>query len=237
METKKNKKADVSRKSVLYFQIGLILVLVLVWQALEWKAYNQEFSDLEYGDIYEIAEVDVPVTIVKPELPEIPKEVVEVPEVIDNDIDIPETLIASTEPGEDNVVDVKDIVVVDTDEVDDYLIIAVEEVPVFPGCEGLGSNDERIKCMSGKIQKLIGRKFDTSIGIDLGLSGVHKIYVNFKIQSDGTVNVIGARGPHPLLENEAIRVVKALPEMQPGRQQGKPVGVLYTLPISFKIQD
>lgn len=239
METKKNKNADVSRKSILYFQIGLILILLIVWQALEWKAYNQEFNDPDYSDPFEISEVDVPITVVKEfEVPEIPKEIVKEPEVIDDNKDIKETLIASTESWEEKPVDVKDIIVVDTEEpVDDYLIMAVEEVPVFPGCEGLGTNDERLKCMNGKIQKLVGRTFDTSIGVDLGLTGVHKIYVNFKIQPDGTIKVLGARGPHPLLENEAIRVVKALPEMQPGRQQGRPVGVLYTLPITFRIQN
>ena len=239
METKKNKSADVSRKSILYFQIGLILVLFFVWQALEWKAYNQEPGVDAINDPDLFTEIDVPITVLKePELPEIPKEVVEAPEVIDNDEPVKETLIASTESWEGKEVPVEDIVVVDPEEpVDDYSIMAVEEVPVFPGCENLSSNNERMKCMSGKIQKIVGRKFDISLGSELGLSGVHKIYVNFKIQPDGTVKVLGARGPHPLLEEEAIRVVRTLPEMQPGKQQGRPVGVLYMLPITFRIQN
>lgn len=239
METKKNKNADVSRKSIFYLQIGLILVLFLVWLALEWKAYNQEVKAPELSELNEFSEPEVPVTIVQePEPPKIPQEVVKEPEVIEDDEDVPETLIASSEAWNEEPVDVKDIVVVDKEEpVDDFLLVAVEEVPVFPGCEGLSSNDERVECMNGKIQKLIGRKFDTSVGSELGLSGVHRMYVNFKIQADGSVLVLGARGPHPLLEKEAIRVVKALPEMQPGKQQGKPVGVLYTLPITFRVQD
>jgi protein TonB len=43
------------------------------------------------------------------------------------------------------------------------------------------------------------------------------------------------RGVHPLLEAEAIRVVSALPDFVPGRMQGKPVNVEYTLPILFKL--
>ena len=239
METKKNKNADVSRKSVLYFQIGLILVLFFVWQALEWKAYNQEPAGDDVINYDLFTETDVPITILEESLPpELPKEIVKIPEVIEDHEPIQETLIASTESWEGKEVAVKDIVVVDEEEpVDDYSIMAVEEVPVFPGCEKLNSNNERMKCMSGKIHEIVGRRFDTSIGADLGLSGIHKIYVNFKIQPDGSVQVLGARGPHPVLENEAVRVVKTLPEMQPGRQQGKPVGVLYMLPITFRIQN
>lgn len=239
METKKNKNADVSRKSIFHFQIGLILVLLLVWLVLEWKAYNQEVATPDLKGLYEFSEPDVPVTMVKESEPlKIPQEVEQEPEVIDDDMDVPETLIASTENWDNEPVDVEDVVVVDKEEpVEDFLLLAVEEVPVFPGCEGLASNDERISCMNGKIQKVIGRKFDTSVGAELGLSGVHRIFVNFKIQADGTVQVLGARGPHPILEKEAIRVVKALPDMQPGKQQGKPVGVLYSLPITFRVQD
>lgn len=238
METKKSKNADVSGESIFYFQIGLILVLFFVWQALEWKAYNQEPL---VGGVYNpdiLTEVDVPVTILpEPELIDIPKEIVKEPEVIDNDESVEETFIASTE-SEDEVVPVKDILYVEPEEpVDDYSIMAVEEVPVFPGCEKMSSNKERMECMSGKIRKIVGREFDLSLGSELGLSGVHKIYVNFKILPNGNVEVLGARGPHPLLEEEAIRVVKTLPEMQPGKQQGKPVGVLYMLPITFKIQN
>ena len=35
---------------------------------------------------------------------------------------------------------------------------------------------------------------------------------------------------------EAVRVVKSLPRFNPGRQQGKPVSVWFTLPIRFQIQ-
>ncbi|HBO29337.1 MAG TPA: energy transducer TonB, partial [Leeuwenhoekiella sp.] len=47
----------------------------------------------------------------------------------------------------------------------------------------------------------------------------------------------GSRGPHPRLEQEAARVIKLLPQMTPGMQRGKAVGVLYSLPIVFQVQD
>ncbi|MGA9324525.1 MAG: energy transducer TonB, partial [Salegentibacter sp.] len=36
---------------------------------------------------------------------------------------------------------------------------------------------------------------------------------------------------------EAARVINSLPKMQPGKQRGKPVGVMYSLPIIFQVQD
>jgi protein TonB len=47
---------------------------------------------------------------------------------------------------------------------------------------------------------------------------------------------VRARAPHPRLEKEAVEVVQSLPNMTPGKQRGKPVGVLYSLPIVFDIQ-
>jgi len=40
---------------------------------------------------------------------------------------------------------------------------------------------------------------------------------------------------HPLLDAEAIRVVELMPKWIPGKQNGKPVKVYYTLPINFKL--
>ena len=46
---------------------------------------------------------------------------------------------------------------------------------------------------------------------------------------------IRARGPHIRLEKEAVRVVDLLPQMTPGKQRTKPVGVSYTLPITLVV--
>ena len=72
---------------------------------------------------------------------------------------------------------------------------------------------------------------------DLGLSGKQRIFVQFKINKGGNVVDVRARAPHPRLEREAVEVVKSLPKMTPGKQRGKPVGVLYSLPILFQVQD
>ena len=118
----------------------------------------------------------------------------------------------------------------------DVPFAVIEEVPVFPGCEALETNEERKACMSEKINGFVSQHFNSSLGNQLGLNpGISRIYVQFKIAKDGAVEVLGARAPHPELEEEARRVVSLLPQMTPGRQKGEEVAVLYSLPITFRI--
>lgn len=111
-----------------------------------------------------------------------------------------------------------------------------ERVPVYPGCELLISNSAQKKCMSEKISEFIKRELNTNIASGTDLLGRQRIHVFFKIDKTGKVTDVRARGPHQDLEKEAIRVIKSLPQMEPGTQRGKAVNVPYALPIVFMIQ-
>lgn len=91
--------------------------------------------------------------------------------------------------------------------------------------------------MSEKITKLIQRKFDTGLGGVLGLSGKQVIRTQFKIDKTGHVIDVKVRGTHPSLEKEAKRVINIIPEMKPGKQGNNNVGVIYSLPIIFEVQN
>lgn len=237
MENKKNRKADLSRRSILFFQIGMILILFLAWQAIEWKSYERENFETAVIGIEQFEEEDVPIVVMPEQTPPPPVEIIDEIEVAEDEAEVEETPVESTEAPEE-IAEIDDIrEIEEPEEIEDVGYAFVEEVPVFPGCEGLSSNEERKQCMSDKIKQFVNREFDISLGEELGLSGINKIYVQFRIETDGSVTVIGARGPHPRLEEEAIRVAKSLPEMQPGRQQGKAVGVIYSLPITFRVQN
>jgi len=110
-------------------------------------------------------------------------------------------------------------------------------VPIYPGCESMKNNDQRKKCMSEKIDEFVRKKFNADLGSQLGLTGINRVIVQFKIDKNGNVTDVRSRAPHPRLEQEAARVINALPKMQPGKQRGKPVGVMYSLPIVFQVQD
>lgn len=111
---------------------------------------------------------------------------------------------------------------------------AIEKVPVFPGCSG-ADNEEMKKCMSQKIAEFVNSNFNIGLGKELNLKGRQRIAVQFKIDKTGRITDVRARAPKPELEAEAVRVVKLLPQMQPGEQKGEKVGVLYSLPIVFEV--
>jgi len=159
-------------------------------------------------------------------------------EVVEDDVEIEETVIESTETSqEEEIVEVEEVSFEEEEVIEDVPFAVIENVPVYPGCEGEKGNDAKKKCMSEKISQFVNRKFNTELGSELGLSGINRIYVRFKIDQKGNIVDIGSRGPHPRLEQEAARVIKLLPQMTPGMQRGKAVGVLYSLPIVFQVQD
>lgn len=64
-----------------------------------------------------------------------------------------------------------------------------------------------------------------------------KVIVSFVIEKDGSVsNIKALKSPHSSLTEEVVRLVKAMPNWNPGTMSGKPVRVKYTLPLSFKLQ-
>ena len=112
----------------------------------------------------------------------------------------------------------------------------IERVPIYPGCETFFTNKDFKKCMNNSIAKHIVTKFRTRLANQVGLSGRLKISVNFKIDSAGLVTDIKAKGPHPDLEAEAIRLISLLPQIQPGTLRGEQVTIPFSLPIIFQVE-
>ncbi|MCB7482300.1 M56 family metallopeptidase [Christiangramia sediminis] len=112
----------------------------------------------------------------------------------------------------------------------------IEKVPAFPECDQW-VDDARKNCTSSEISKFVNENFDTSLGKQLGLTGVNRVIVQFRIDETGSIVDIKARAPHPELEEEAKRVVGSMPDMIPGEQNGRPVSVMYSLPIAFQVSE
>ncbi|WP_163714284.1 energy transducer TonB [Mangrovibacterium lignilyticum] len=69
---------------------------------------------------------------------------------------------------------------------------------------------------------------------EAGLSG--EVFVSFVVDKDGQVgNARIVRSVHPVLDQEALRIVRLLPKWEPGRKEGVPVNVAYTIPILFSL--
>lgn len=122
---------------------------------------------------------------------------------------------------------------VDPELVMDVPFTAVDQVPIMPGCEDVANQK---KCTSTKIKEIFESNFNTSLASNIGLSGLYRIYVRFKIDLIGNVVQVEARAPHPKLEEEALRVVRKFPTMIAGEQKGEKVNVLYSLPIVFEVE-
>ncbi|MBD0824835.1 MULTISPECIES: energy transducer TonB [Aestuariibaculum] len=241
MEPKKNPKANVGRNSSLYFAIGLALLLFLTNLAINYKTYDDKEIEIGMVAMEQEIEEEIPLTnqLATPPPPPPPPAAPEVIEVVEDEVEVEETVIESTEvTQETEIVEVAEVEVADAVEEDIEVPFAViENVPVFPGCEKEKTNQAKKECMSKKITQFVGRNFNTDLASDLGLSGRQRINVIFKIDKTGNVTGIRARAPHPGLEKEATRVIGKLPKMEPGKQRGKAVTVPYSLPIVFQVQD
>ncbi|RKE92228.1 energy transducer TonB [Ichthyenterobacterium magnum] len=240
MELKKNPNMDIGRNSSLYFAIGLNLMLLFTWQMLEYKTYNKKEVALETLNINKIIEDDIPIVNFEAPPPPPPSPVVVQTIVIVEDLeDVEETIIESSETGQDEAIEeyIAKVEEVEVEEVEEYVEIpfaALESVPIFPGCEG-GTKTEVKKCFQQKIQEHVAKNFNyPESALEMGIYG--KVYVLFLIDSNGVVSRIKSRGPDKVLEKEAERIIKLLPKMIPGKQRGKPVNVPYSIPINFQIK-
>jgi len=238
MESKKNLKADVSRNGSIYFAVGLALMLFLTYNTINYKTYDKSLIDIGKLDLDAELDEEIPLIdqLTPPPPPPPPPAAPEVIEIVEDEEEIEETVIESTETDQDEEIEVEEIEVEEVYEDVEVPFSVIENVPEYPGCEK-GSNTEKRKCMSAKIAKFVQRKFNTDLAGDLGLSGRQRINVIFKIDKNGNVTGVRSRAPHPRLEKEAARVINLLPKMKPGRQRGKAVIVPYSLPITFQVQD
>ncbi|BAO55146.1 energy transducer TonB [Nonlabens marinus] len=117
-----------------------------------------------------------------------------------------------------------------------YNLLAVSEVPLFPGCSESLDKDERISCLNEKMARYVQRKFDTALANEVQGKDLVTITVVFTIGTDGSPKDIQVRAPNAALEKEARRLISGLPKMKPGKYNGAAVNTTYALPIRFRIQ-
>ncbi|RUA12661.1 MAG: hypothetical protein DSY82_00655, partial [Flavobacteriia bacterium] len=110
----------------------------------------------------------------------------------------------------------------------------IDETPFYPGYKKTTRTKDDF---SGFISDFVRENFDSDIANHLGLkSGKKRVYVQFTIDKSGHITNVRSRAPHKKLAEEAIRVISSLPQMEPGKVNGKAVAVKYTLPISLNVE-
>jgi periplasmic protein TonB len=100
---------------------------------------------------------------------------------------------------------------------------SVEEMPVFPGG-------------AAALLKFIAE--NTKYPAEAEQNNIQgKVILKFAVEPDGSVNrVTVLRSVNPLLDEEAVRVIKTLSGWTPGKQNGKPVPVWYVVPVNFQLK-
>lgn len=143
---------------------------------------------------------------------------------------------STRETDKEEAIDVEyDMVPVEVpEEMEDEVFNIVEQMPAFPGCEN-ESGQELRECSTEKTVAFVGKNIKyPEICREQNIQG--KVFIGYVIDQAGRVSdAMVIRGAHPVLDQEALRVVKSLPRHRPGTQRGKPVSVRFTLPVSFKL--
>ena len=237
MQPKKNEKVDLSKNSSLYFVIGLSLILLISWQAIEWKTYDKSLYGYEALNVEDDDDEEIPITEqikTPPPPPPPPPPAPEIIEVVEDEEEVEETVIESTETNEDEIIEVEEVEIEEEFDDVDVPFAVIEDVPIFPGCEKV-KKSERRNCFQERMNKHIRKNFRyPEIAQEMGIQG--RVYVNFIISKDGSITNIRMRGPDKNLEKEAQRIISKLPTMIPGKQRGRAVRVPFSIPITFRLQ-
>ncbi|MCI5664240.1 MAG: energy transducer TonB [Mediterranea sp.] len=229
MEIKKTPKADLENKKSTWMLAGYVIVLAFMFVAFEWTKRDIKIDTSQAVANIVFEEEIIPITEqqeqVAPPPPVAPPPVAENLTIVDNEADVEETDIASTEDV-GQAVEIKYVApTVEEEEPEEQTIFeVVEQMPEFPN----GG-------MAGLMQFLSKNIKYPTIAQENGTQG--RVTVQFVVNKDGSiVDATVLRGVDPYLDKEAIRVINSMPKWKPGMQRGKPVRVKYTVPVMFRLQ-
>lgn len=227
MEIKKSEHADLERGKGTSLLIGFVIALGVMFVALEWTQREvEDNSELYTAKDVSLNEEMIPITLPeKKTVPPPPAAVTkaEIIEIVEDDADIEEDIMASTEDNVEWVdIDDYDVVTVEPEPEEEEIFMVVEDQPEFPG--GTAALLEYLRknikypaiCRENNIQ---GR-----------------VLVTFIVNKDGAiVEPEVVKSVNPSLDKEALRVISQMPNWKPGSQRGKPVRVKYTVPVNFRL--
>ena len=153
------------------------------------------------------------------------KEIKDVSEVMENEAQFGNKDVEGT--ADLNKTEVEDKVIVEEKPVEapkvEQVFTVVEQPASYPGGEA-----ELLKWIANNLQY-------PPMAIEDNAQG--RVVVRFVVEKDGRIgHVEVARGRHPELDKEAVRVVKSIKtRFIPGKNNGQPVRQWFTLPIVFKL--
>lgn len=226
MDAKKTPKADLESKRMLFVQFGLVIALVLVLMAFEYKSYEKREFALGTREAVDIIEEIIPVTEqkVKPPPPPPPKQTTVI-NIVEDEVEIEDEIEIDAEATQDT--EIEEYVPMEMEEEEeiqeDHIFAVVEAMPEFPG-----GQIAMMKFLNKNIHY-------PTMARESGIQGM--VYITFVVERDGSVTDIKVnRGIGGGCDEEAVRVVRNMPRWVPGKQRNKPVRVQFNLPVRFTLQ-
>jgi periplasmic protein TonB len=228
MNKRKTSGADLENKKFIFLELGMMIALGLVFLAFNWKTY-----DKTQGMIYDRIVVDVPEDLVpiteqkQPEPPKVqPPKIVTVINIVEDETTVDDNIMVNAEA--DQTTEVEEYIPPAPDqgeeESDDAgeIFTVVESMPCFPGGEA-----NVYKYLADNVAYPYQAR-------EAGISG--KVWVAFVVEKDGSITDVKVlRGIGGGCDEEAVRVVEAMPRWTPGKQRGIPVRVHFVLSIKFTL--
>ena len=225
MDKRKTPKADLEEKRSLFMQTGLVLALALTLFAFEYKSYDRVEFDLGQRQAVDVTEEVIVNTKqeVKPPPPKPPPQTT-ILNIVEDDVEVDMDLEIDAEADESTEIDAYVPVVMEEEESGETEIFTVvEESPAFPG-----GDVARIKFLQENIRY-------PQMARESGIQGT--VYVTFVVEKNGAVRDVRVlRGIGGGCDEEAVRVIQAMPKWNAGKQRGKPVRVQFNMPIKFTLQ-
>ena len=115
----------------------------------------------------------------------------------------------------------------------DIPFAVAEEKPMFEACKEV-PNDRQTECFKKQLDNYvkIHLKYPPK-SLAARIEG--RAVIVFRINTDGTVTIIGKRSTDEILEEEAVFLINSLPCLIPGKMKGVPTAVTFAYPINFKL--
>ena len=228
MESKKSNKANLDRKRGHFFEIGMLIALGIVLLAFEMQIATKEGCSIGGLAQVSIEDVMVPVTrfVEPPPPPPAPPKVTDILEIVENDVLIDAQIHIDVDVNLLTPITAYDYSFSEIDDVDETIPFSIiEEKPKFNG------KDADVGFREWVYSKIVY----PPAAVDNVIKG--RIYTEFTIDKDGSITDIKIlRGADPLLNAEALRVLKMSPKWTPGKQRGKAVKVTFQFPFVFDLQ-
>src|SRR5690349_4778952 len=223
MEAKKTDRADLQKKSIFFFSIGLLFTMSLIVMAFEYKSYDESIVELKgkTTDVFEEV-IEVPPT----DQPPPPPPQIQAPVIVE---------VPDEEEIEEEIKVNLDIEVTQDTKVEEIVVKAEEPVEETDEIFTIVEESASPKGGMGAFYKYVTEKMKyPPQARRMGIDG--KVFVEFVVNKDGSISDVKAvKGIGAGCDEEAVRVVQSAPSWTPGKQRGKAVKQIMVLPITFKL--